>query len=247
MNNKIINNQDGSYSPGREERWMEGIKLVLDLLVKEKGSKNIKILDVGCGDGFFYKFLIDIAKKRQINTDRIKYFGLDSDPIFRESIENMNCKFICCDILNLSKAIGDEKFDVVIAAEIIEHIDETDGFIDEIKKAVKQKGYIYLTTPNLAAWHCRLMLFFGFQPLPMEVSNISSTFGKGKIGKKYYSGGAIHHIRVFTYIALKEFLQYHGLDVIKFIGGGYRKIDMILFKNRFIGLAPLIIVILKKN
>jgi len=247
MNNKAINNQDGSYSRGREERWMEGIKLVLTLLTKENKLKSIKILDVGCGNGFFFKFLNDIAKKRKIDISRIKYFGLDSNPLFRKDIEGINGKFICCNILNLSKTTGNEKFDIIIASEIIEHIDETDRFVEEIKKVVKRDGYIYLTTPNLAAWHCRLMLLFGFQPLPTEVSNISASFGKGIIGKKYYSAGSIHHIRIFTYIALREFLQYHGFYIIKAIGSGYRKVDRVFFKKKLIGLAPFIIMILKKT
>lgn len=43
MGNKITNNQDRYYSPGREKRWIEGIKFVLDLLTREKELNNIKI------------------------------------------------------------------------------------------------------------------------------------------------------------------------------------------------------------
>jgi len=43
MDNKIINDQDGAYSLGREERWIDGIKFVLDLLTREKELNIIKI------------------------------------------------------------------------------------------------------------------------------------------------------------------------------------------------------------
>ena len=43
MNNKILKNQDGEYSVGREKRWIDGIKFVLDLLTREKELNNIKI------------------------------------------------------------------------------------------------------------------------------------------------------------------------------------------------------------
>lgn len=43
MKNKILQNQDGGYSTGREERWIDGIKFVLDLLTREKELNNIKI------------------------------------------------------------------------------------------------------------------------------------------------------------------------------------------------------------
>jgi len=246
-NDNIPKNQDGDYSFGREARWIEGIKLVLDLLTKKWRLQNIMILDVGCGDGSFFRFLLIEAKKNKINTDRIKYSGLDSDPSFGKTIKKMGGKFICADFLNFNKAIKSQKYDVIIASEVIEHIDETDKFIRGVKKVLKQDGYIYLTTPNLAAWHCRLMLLFGYQPLPTEVSNISSVFGKGIIGKKYYSKKTIHHVRIFTHIALREFLQFHGLNIVQAFGGGYRKLDKLLFRKMFVGLAPVITMILKKN
>jgi len=244
--NNMIKNQDGSYTKGREDRWAEGVKLVFQVLASNTQGREINVLDVGCGDGSFYLFLKEKDKGSSSNIERINYFGLDSDDIYQKRIKEMGGKFIHSDATNFIKSLGNKKFDVVIASEIIEHVDETDELINQIKSVVKENGNIYLTTPNLAAWHCRLMLLFGFQPLPTEVSNISSTFGKGAIGKKIYKN-TIHHIRLFTYKALTDFLKYHKLDIVKVVGSGYRKIDRIIFGNKFIGLAPLIILVLKKR
>lgn len=245
MINNLITHQGGLYTAQREERWIPGITLVLELLSKNR-YKTIKLLDVGCGDGSFYKFLLDEIKKNRIDKNRVKYYGVDANISFKKKIERLDGIFVHHDVLKLSKIFNDE-FDVVIASDIIEHIDETDLFIIEIKKLLKNDGYIYLTTPNLAAWHCRLMLLFGYQPLPTEVSNINSLFGKGIIGRTYYNKETIHHIRLFTYKALKEFVQYYQLKIVKSIGGGYRKFDVLLFKNHLIELAPLALIILQKN
>lgn len=247
MKKKLVGNQDGGYTPGREKRWREGIKFIFQQLAKKSGRDHFQILDVGCGDGSFYCFLKAEAVSRGNKSGKIKYFGFDSDPSYQQRVEEIDGRFICGDALNLVDSIGGEKFDIVIASDIIEHIDDTDKFIDQLKAATKRNGYIYLTTPNLAAWHCRLMLLFGFQPLPTEVSSVNPAFGKGVLGKKMYSGGAIHHIRVFTYKALNEFLKYHKLEVIKAFGCGYRKVDSIVFGNKFIGLSPLIVVILQNK
>ncbi len=243
--NKYIDNQGGNYTLLRENRWLIGIKFLLDIL-KTTNDRNIHILDVGCGDGSFYKFFKLYAKNRGIDISNITYFGVDYNPKYQKYVNKLKGIYICCNVLELSKTIK-KRFDFIIASEIIEHIDETDVLLKEISRVLKSDGYIYLTTPNLAAWHCRIMLLFGYQPFPTEVSNIDSTFGKGFLGKKYYGTGPIHHIRLFTFKALKEFVQYHGLEIVKSMGGGYRKVELLLFRNHFIDLAPLIILILKKK
>lgn len=247
MKKKTIGNQDGGYTPGREERWTEGIKFIFQQLAKKSGRDYFQILDVGCGDGVFYQFLKTKAENRNLSLKRVIYSGLDEDVSYRDKVEESGGRFIHGNVLNLAALTKGRKFDSIIASDIIEHIDQTDRFIDQLKLAVKSNGYIYLTTPNLAAWHCRLMLMFGFQPLPTEISNINSNFGKGLVGRKLYSQKTIHHIRVFTYKALKEFLSFHKLDIVKAVGSGYRKIEPILLGKRFISLAPLIIVILKNR
>lgn len=240
-------NQDGGYSPGREDRWALGIKLILKSPILEKQQEDFRILDVGCGDGSFFRFLKARAAINNINLKKVKYVGFDSDPRYKRKVENIAGRFVLGDATDLSALDKEKKFDVIIASDIIEHIDDTDKFITELKTKLKPKGLLYLTTPNLSAWHCRLMLLLGFQPLPTEVSRVSSTFGKGAIGRKNYGEGTIHHIRVFTYRALNEFVRFHKFDIVKAVGGGYRKIDNILFRNKLIGLAPFVILILKNR
>lgn len=240
----MVLSQDGQYTKGRESRWYEGNELILKLL---KSGKKVKVLDVGCGETAGYKFLQEKALKTDIPLVNLEYHAVDNNPTIVSLLENTGIIFHLSDVMDMEQVFEKEFFDVIVASEIIEHIVETDKFINILGNLLKRDGYIYLTTPNLASWHGRLMLLFGFQPLATEVSSVRAEFGKGNILSKYYHGDAIMHVRVFTLKALLDFLKHNGFIIEKVWGGGYRKIDNLLFNKLFIGLTPVIKVILRKN
>jgi len=239
----VILSQNGQYTKGRESRWYEGNELILKLL---KDGRKVKVLDVGCGETAGFKFLEEKALLAGVPLANLEYHAVDNNPAIEPLLKDTKIIFHLFDIMNMEQLFEKESFDVIVASEIIEHVVETDRFINILKSLLKPDGYIYLTTPNLASWHARLWLLFGFQPLATEVSCIRAEFGKGSILSKYYHGNAITHIRVFTLKALLDFLKYHGFKVEKVWGGGYRKIDDLLFNRLLIGLSPIIKVIIKR-
>ena len=239
--------QDGEYSPNREKRWREIIDLIVELIV-DKSSKQIKILDLGCGDGAVFAFLKNRLLKNNIDIAKIKYTGVDVFNGYESSVKKLGGVFVKKSIFDLKEIFKKSSFDVIIASEIIEHVVDTDKFVNIIKWVLKPSGYLFITTPNLSSWHSRLLLLFGYQPLPTEVSNIRSGFGKGIFGKMYSGGNnqAIHHVRIFTQKALIEFLTYHGLEIKSVSGGGYRRFDDLIFRY-FKSLSPVIKVICQKS
>ena len=236
--------QHGDYSKRKESRWYEGIDFVLQCYQKRR---FLKVLDVGCGDGSFYRFLKKRARNKDINLSNLEYHGIDIFKDYEVFAQNECIKFTVGDALFLEKYYKAREFDIVIASEIIEHVDETDKLIRAIKYVTKDNGYLYLTTPNLASYHARLMLLLEYHPLCDEVSNERADFGKGFMVEIYGGNNftPIHHIRCFTLRALKDFLIYHGFKILKIYGGGYRKIDKIW--RRFPGLSPVIKIIAQKN
>ncbi|MBN1656861.1 MAG: class I SAM-dependent methyltransferase [Anaerolineae bacterium] len=66
--------------------------------------------------------------------------------------------------LNHSFPIRDNAFDVVTAADVIEHLSCTTTFVSELYRILKPGGYAVIATPNLAAWHNVFALFLGLQP-----------------------------------------------------------------------------------
>jgi len=62
-------------------------------------------------------------------------------------------------------------FDVVFANQVIGHLYETDLFLKEIYRMLKNGGYTIISTPNLAGFHNIFSLIFGKQPFPAHASN----------------------------------------------------------------------------
>jgi len=53
---------------------------------------------------------------------------------------------------------------LAIALEVIEHITEAELFLKEAARILKPKGYLLLSTPNIAWWGYRLMALIGRPP-----------------------------------------------------------------------------------
>jgi len=93
-----------------------------------------------------------------------------------------------------------ESFDVVFAGEIIEHIYDTDAFLQEVYRVLKYDGDLILTTPNLATLGRRILLLFGKNPLIENSLRRDDSSG---------------HIRYFIIETLLELLSLNGFKVVK--------------------------------
>ncbi len=240
-------NQDGQYTRGREMRWKEGNDIILERLKTLKSEGKLRVLDIGSGETYNYKILNNLLAKRQVSSKKLEYYAVDNNPKLEKILKNTGVNFCLGDIKSLVKLYPKKYFDVIIASEIIEHLVDTDNFLLSIKKILKDDGEVFLTTPNLGSWHSILSLVFGYQPLSTEVSCVRSEFGKFPFAKKYYTNNVLMHIRSFTLHGLTELLEFHGFSIKKIRGGGYRRIDNLLFSKVLIGLSPILKVIIKKN
>ncbi|MBI2326268.1 methyltransferase domain-containing protein [Candidatus Collierbacteria bacterium] len=89
--------------------------------------------------------------------------------------------------------------DLVIALEVIEHLFDTDLFLSEIHRILKPKGFLILSTPNLASLPNRFRLLFGGYPKYLE-----------------YSRSGAGHIHLYTLPTIKFQITNHKLQVVQF-------------------------------
>lgn len=108
---------------------------LLDLFEKER--KNNKIIDVGCGIGYF----LEEAIKR----DWEAYGTEFTDEAMRINTEKG---------INMQKGVLDPKnyedgeFDVITSFEVIEHINNPQEEIANFNQILRKGGLLYITTPN---------------------------------------------------------------------------------------------------
>jgi hypothetical protein len=114
-----------------------------------------------------------------------------------------------------------ERFDMVYAGEVVEHLFNPDGFLDSASAVVTDRGWLVVTTPNLACLANRLFLLFGWTP-----GNISPSIryitgnpvlpeGSGEIGTIAF------HKSVFTLGGFRRLAALYGFQLRRLRGFSY--------------------------
>jgi len=108
-------------------------------------NTNIKdamtVLDIGCGDGALtYMFW-----KQNPN---IKITGIEPEPVGRSLAKEMfRKKNASAAFLESSTLVPDESQDIVICADVIEHVRDPEGLVAEISRILKPGGRAVISTP----------------------------------------------------------------------------------------------------
>lgn len=104
-------------------------------------ASNKQILDIGCGEGYGTHYLSGFAREA---------VGVDYDePIInyaKNKYQKENLSFYCLDIKSLSTLKN--KFDIIYAFQVIEHLREPDKFLRDVNNLLKEDGIFICSTPN---------------------------------------------------------------------------------------------------
>lgn len=113
---------------------------VVDLIPQ---NSSLKILDIGSGDGVL-SWLIYKKTKSQVT-------GIDTDKLSLKLAKNkfkqleIKAKFKKANAYKLP--FKKNSFDLVVSAEVIEHLSNTKKYLSEITRVLKPKGKAIITTP----------------------------------------------------------------------------------------------------
>lgn len=115
--------------------------------IKIKNLHNKKILDIGCGFGWFEYSVKNIVKK-VIGIDINKYNIRKLKSEFRSK----KVDFLVASALNIP--FKDNFFDYVVSCEVIEHLPKNSEkyFFKEIVRVLKPGGKFFMTTPYKNIW-----------------------------------------------------------------------------------------------
>lgn len=128
-------------------RWMESLGL--------QEVKGLNVLDLGCGSGYLCrKFLKE-------GTDNI--IGVDIELPFDHDKCGDGLQFLQVDlnekdwVFPLLRAIAPKEFDLILAFDIIEHLNAPIDFLKAVRTLLNDSGRLVLTTPNTNS--CERLLF----------------------------------------------------------------------------------------
>ena len=125
-----------SYGPSFRHKK----RLILKLLKNMNLDNNSKILDVGCGEGSTLLYL---------NDESNKLYGMDiSEEAIELSKNNlMDATYFLGDITK-KETLPDQKFDLIICSEVLEHITDDAVAIEHISSLLEKGGYLIITVPH---------------------------------------------------------------------------------------------------
>ena len=130
------------FNPIRISYIKENIINTFNLQKSDRSLKGIKILDIGCGGGLLSEPMARMGAD---------VFGIDASDkninIAKLHAEKnkLKIKYFCSSPENFKT---DNKFDVILNMEIIEHVEDVDFFLKSCSKLLKKNGIMFVATLN---------------------------------------------------------------------------------------------------
>ncbi len=120
--------------------------------------KTGSLLDIGCGEGFFIKKILE-------NIKGLKAAGIDvSEKNLKLAQKNSpRARFVKSDACRLP--FKDDSFECVTALELLEHVTRPDKVLLEIRRVLKKGGTFVCTIPNSDALQWKIIWSFWVQTL----------------------------------------------------------------------------------
>lgn len=166
---------------GYTRHWTKG-KLIGFKCAKKVASSGGRVLDLGCGDGFWSRKLARLGYQ-VTSVDHEKYY------------QNTQ-------LVDLEKKLPfpDQYFDLVWSTEVLEHLFTPASFVQEIKRILKPRGLLVLTTPNSYFWIYPILRIFGYRPRDLQNPDHKQFFHRDDI-RRLFPRAQIYGF--FPYLFLK--------------------------------------------
>lgn len=129
-NNNLVNRQ----------KWVESVLLNL--------PAGLSILDVGAGECQYKRFCTHL---NYVSQDFNQYTGEGDNVGLQTGTWDVSKIDIISDILSIP--VPNEQFDVVLCTEVLEHVPDPIGAINEMNRILKKGGVMIITSPFCSLTH----------------------------------------------------------------------------------------------
>lgn len=150
------------------------------------------VLDVGCATGYLGAAL---------SARGCRGWGIDRDAAAVAVAEPWYEEVRAMDLDDCTELPWPENFfDVVLAADVLEHLRDPDGALQLLRRHIRAGGRLIVSLPNVAHVSVRLPLLFG-------------RFGYGPTGILDET-----HVRLYTFKTARELVESEGFTVERLVG-----------------------------
>ena len=149
--------------------------------------KKGPLLDVGCSNGEFMWLARNAGYDPvgvEINKHTAEAARMNGLKVHMKELENANFR--------------NNKFSVIRAGEVIEHLKEPIRFIRECKRILRQKGMLLITTPNMDCFFVKLTMFL-HKHFHLPWSSITPPY----------------HLFYFSHSNIKTLLEQEGFRIVE--------------------------------
>lgn len=150
-----------------------------------------RVLEIGCSSGYMSK---ELAKKDCAVT------GIEINPEVAKEARKHCQKVIIGDVESQATIgkLGNKKFEVIILADVLEHLKDPESVLINLLKYLDRRGKIIISVPNIAFLTNRLLHLFGrFDYTDWGIMDRT-------------------HLRFFTRESILQLVGKSGLKLVKF-------------------------------
>lgn len=148
-----------------------------------------RVLELGCATG---------RLSRVLRERGCEVVGIEIDPDAAKLASEVCDAVIVGDIeqLDLAVELGAQQFDVIVAADVLEHLRDPAEVLTQLRQFLAPGGYVVVSAPNVAHGSVRLALLQGSFP--------------------YSDLGLLDdsHLRFYTRASLVDMIEQSGFDVV---------------------------------
>ncbi len=170
------------------------------IVVELDPQNGERILDVGCGDGYYLYLLSSLGL-------RLKLYGVDFDKqALATASYNLAGKKITLKTASLMDRLPfeDNYFDKIVMSEVAEHLPDDKKGLKEVFRVLKKGGVLALTVP-----HHNYPLFW--DPLNWVLERTFNTHVKSG----FWAGIWNQHIRLYYREEIVKVLKKSGFEIVK--------------------------------
>lgn len=180
-------------------------------------KKHSSIAELSIGEGRLSRLLLSSFRFASFSFFDISSERLEALKSSVVQVDSSRCVFRDVNFDTEFDSITSDQFNVVIALDILEHVIDVFGFLDNCKRILQPNGTLFLRVPNICFIKHRVNLLMGKVPVT------SSWYGKRDNLQGWFENGWDGgHLHLFTIDILGEALARSGFEIESIRDAGAR-------------------------